>query len=150
MSYTPMPAVPTTPDAAWGQLVNDNITYLAEGRAALVGWCEAQDVTTDDPTELTLTPTVEATEAGLYLATAHVIATSAGDPGTRRYIRLTLNGSTTVALRQGAPAPNGTYYSEVTDLVRLDEGDTLGITVYHDAGSTLTHLARLTALLVAP
>lgn len=148
MTYTPMPTVPTVPDAAWGQLVNDNMTFLGEDRPALLGYVIAQDVPTETPTVLDLE--LEATVDGLYLVCAHVASTSSPDGGTRRYVRVWRNGTDAVAMRQGRSALNGTFYSEVNDLVRLDEGDTLTVQVYQDSAATQTYLARVTALLVAP
>lgn len=147
MSYNPVTPV-SVPDAAWGQQINDNMSYLFEDRSALVGFVETQDVLTDTPTTLTDSE-IEATEDGLYLVTAHVGST-AGTGGTRRYVRLIRNGTDDVAIRQGSASLNGTFHSAVTTLVQLAAGDTLSIDVVHEASTTLTYYGRLTALLVAP
>ena len=55
MTYTPMPTVPATPDAAWGQQINDDAHWDRQPRSAQAGLYPAVTdlVRLDEADELT-------------------------------------------------------------------------------------------------
>lgn len=156
------PSTGTSPPAAWGDAVRDNIVWLAGDGASgnpkpmvRAFNSTAQNIATATWTSMTLNSesydvgglhstatntsrlTIPAGGGGVYIVTAH-IGFTASSGGAGRLLRVYLNGASTLGA-QVFCAPSATHAGTLTTTVqyKLAVGDYVECQVYQDTGGIL-------------
>jgi len=76
-------------------------------------------------------------------------STAAKGGADRRYVRLRRNADT-IAMRQCARSLDGTCYVTLTDLVELESGDELSVSVFQNTDVTMSYYGTVFGLMMAP